>query len=151
MKIIALPRLPLGLSSSKERVHQLLTKAGIRIDGRRPWDIQVFNPQFYDRILAEGNLGLGESYVDAWWECDRLDEFMHRVLKAKVYEEVLGWPFLFDVLKSRLLNWQSKAKAFSNAGHHYDIGDDVYERMLDRRMVYSCAYWKEAENLDQAQ
>src|SRR4029453_8693820 len=99
MKLLALPRLPLSLSSSKERVQQLLTKAGVRIDGRRPWDIRVLNNKFYDRILAEGNLGLGESYMEEWWECDRLDEFMVHLFKAKVYEEVVGWPFLFDVVK----------------------------------------------------
>src|SRR5262245_11719792 len=128
MKILALPRLPLSLGSGRDRIEQLFGKAGVRLNGRRPWDIRVLNDRFYDRVLAEGNLGLGDSYIEGWWECDRVDEFIERLLRAKIYEEVVDWPFLFDAVRSRLLNWQSKAFAFANAGQHYDIGDDVYER-----------------------
>ncbi len=151
MKVLALPRVPLRLFSTAEKVQQLFAKAGVRIGGRRPWDIRVSNEKFYDRALAEGNLGLGESYMDGWWECDRLDEFFYHLLRAKLEEEILFLPFLFDAVKSRILNWQKKALAFSNAGRHYDIGDDVYSKMLGKRRVYSCAYWKGAANLDQAQ
>lgn len=151
MKVLVLPGVPLRLFSAAEKVQQLFAKSGVRIGGRRPWDIRVSNEKFYDRALAEGNLGLGESYMDGWWECDRLDEFFHRLLKAKLEEKILFWPFLLEAVKSRVLNWQNKARAFSNAGRHYDIGDDVYAKMLDKRRVYSCAYWKGAANLDQAQ
>ncbi|HKY62470.1 MAG TPA: cyclopropane fatty acyl phospholipid synthase [bacterium] len=151
MKVLALPRLPLRLFSAAEKVQQLFAKAGVRIGGRRPWDIQVSNEKFFDRALAEGNLGLGESYVDGWWECERLDELFHRLLRAKIEEEILPWPFILDVVKSRVLNWQSRSRSSSNARRHYDIGEDVYAKMLDRRRVYSCGYWKGAANLDQAQ
>jgi cyclopropane-fatty-acyl-phospholipid synthase len=46
---------------------------------------------------------------------------------------------------------QSVRKAFEVGEKHYDIGNDLYSRMLDKRMVYTCGYWKEAQNLDQAQ
>jgi len=151
MKILALPRLPLSLGSGRDRIEQLFGKAGVRLNGRRPWDIRVVNDRFYDRVLADGNLGLGDSYIEGWWECDRVDEFIERLLRAKIYEEVVDWPFLFDAVRSRLLNWQSKAFSFANGGQHYDIGDDVYERMLDGRRVYSCGYWREAATLDEAQ
>ncbi|HEX5034714.1 MAG TPA: cyclopropane fatty acyl phospholipid synthase, partial [bacterium] len=151
MKVLALPRLPLRLFSAAEKVQQLFAKAGVRIGGRRSWDIQVSNEKFFDRALAEGNLGLGESYVDGWWECERLDELFYRLLRAKIEEEILPWPFIFDVVKSRVLNWQSRSRSSSNARRHYDIGEDVYAKMLDRRRVYSCGYWKDAANLDQAQ
>ena len=151
MKVLVLPGVPLRLFSAAEKIQQLFVKAGVRIGGRRPWDIRISNEKFYDRALAEGNLGMGESYIDGWWDCDRLDEFFHRLLKAKLEEEILFWPFLLEAVKSRVLNWQNKARAFSNAGRHYDIGDDVYAKMLDKRRVYSCAYWKDAADLDQAQ
>lgn len=150
MKVLALPT-PLRLFSAAEKVQQLFAKAGVRIGGRRPWDIQVSNEKFFDRALAEGNLGLGESYMDGWWDCERLDELFHRLLRAKIEEEILPWPFLLDIVTSRLLNWQSRGRSYSNAGRHYDIGEDVYAKMLDKRRVYSCAYWKGAANLDQAQ
>jgi cyclopropane-fatty-acyl-phospholipid synthase len=50
-----------------------------------------------------------------------------------------------------MLNRQTKSKASNNASHHYDIGNDLYERMLDKRMVYSCGYWHTAQSLDDAQ
>ncbi len=60
------------------RAQRILTEAGkeagIDIGGSRPWDIQVHNPQFYDRVLSSGSLGLGESYMDGWWDAERVDE-----------------------------------------------------------------------------
>lgn len=151
MKVLVLPGIPARLFSAAEKIQQLFAKAGVRIGGRRPWDIRVSNEKFYHRALAEGNLGMGESYMDGWWDCDRLDEFFHRLLKAKLEEEILFWPFLLEAVKSRILNWQNKARAFTNAGRHYDIGDDVYAKMLGKRRIYSCAYWKGTASLDQAQ
>lgn len=54
---------------------EMLSQAGITINGTRPQDIRVKNPEFFHRVLQEGSLGLGESYMDGWWECDRLDIF----------------------------------------------------------------------------
>jgi cyclopropane-fatty-acyl-phospholipid synthase len=58
---------------------------------------------------------------------------------------------LVDAAAAILRNPQAKWRAFLNASHHYDIGDDLYQRMLGKWMVYSCAYWKGASQLDQAQ
>lgn len=62
--------------------NELLSRAGIAINGSAPADIRVKNPIF-KRVLQEGSLGLGESYMDGWWECDRLDMFL-----AKSYAQV---------------------------------------------------------------
>ncbi|MCC6273726.1 MAG: cyclopropane fatty acyl phospholipid synthase [Deltaproteobacteria bacterium] len=132
-------------------VARLLAKAGIRINGRRPWDIQVHNEKFYDRFLADGSLGVGESYVEGWWDAERVDEVICRVFRAKVDREMPSWALVLDTLRAKLFNLQRKSRAFFNAGSHYDIGNDLYEAMLDRRMVYSCGYWKGAADLDQAQ
>lgn len=56
--------------------NELLSRAGITINGPAPADIRVKNPDFFKRVLQEGSLGLGESYMDGWWECDRLDMFL---------------------------------------------------------------------------
>ncbi len=63
-------------TASKRRGERLLAGAGVRIGGKRPWDIHVHNPRMFSRVIAEGSLGLGESYMDGWWECERLDEFL---------------------------------------------------------------------------
>ncbi len=55
--------------------HEMLSMAGIEINGSRPFDIQINNPNFFKRVLQDGSLGLGESYMDGWWECERLDIF----------------------------------------------------------------------------
>jgi cyclopropane-fatty-acyl-phospholipid synthase len=49
---------------------------------QEPWDIQVHHLATFDRILTRGSLGLGESYMDGWWDCGAVDEFITRVLRA---------------------------------------------------------------------
>ena len=59
-----------------------LALADIKIGGTNPWDIQLKNQNFYRRVLDQGSLGLGESYMDGWWDCDDIDEFFFKILKA---------------------------------------------------------------------
>ncbi|WP_158782938.1 cyclopropane fatty acyl phospholipid synthase [Pantoea sp. BAV 3049] len=133
-------------------VQEMLRNADIEINGTRPWDIQVNNTEFFKRVLQEGSLGLGESYMDGWWECERLDTFFHRVLQAKLDQQL---PHHFkDTLRvaaARLTNLQSRKRAWIVGKEHYDLGNDLFTLMLDPHMQYSCGYWKEAETLDQAQ
>ena len=68
----------------KQAMQKLFRYADIKINGNRPGDIKVKNKRLYKRILAEGSLGLGESYMDGWWECKRLDEFFTKVLRAEL-------------------------------------------------------------------
>ena len=51
------------MGHAKETVKSLLSLADVEVDGDRPWDIQVHQPRLYDRIMAQGSLGLGESYM----------------------------------------------------------------------------------------
>lgn len=137
--------------SSEQTVRDLLERADIRVDGKRPEDIQVLNPKFYDRLLAEGSLAVGETYMDAWWECKRIDALVAKAVKAKLDQLIHGWREIWDTARAILLNPQLKYHAFYNAQRHYDIGADIYEKMLDRRKIYSCGYWSGAKTLDQAQ
>ena len=133
------------------RATQLLATADIRVGGGRPWDMRVHHPHTFDRILTRGSLGLGESYVDGWWDCDQVDEFITRILRARLDEQVgrAGW--LWASLKARLTNLQSQNRAWQVGELHYDLGNDLYEAMLDPSMAYSCAYWPQAQTLAQAQ
>jgi cyclopropane-fatty-acyl-phospholipid synthase len=130
---------------------QLLAHADVRIDGDRPWDIRLRHPDTIPRILAHGSLGLGESYMDGWWECERIDEFIARVLRARLDEKVGGAGQMLAALKARLLNLQSERRAWQVGREHYDLGNDLFERMLDPTMAYSCGYWAQATDLAVAQ
>ncbi|MDF1759816.1 MAG: cyclopropane fatty acyl phospholipid synthase [Coxiellaceae bacterium] len=131
---------------------ELLGIAGITIGGSKPYDIQVHNKRFFDEVLANGSIGLGESYMQKWWDCQSLDQFFFKVLSARLDEHIkFNMKLLFQVLQRKLFNLQSKRRAFNIGEHHYDMGNDLYKAMLDKRMVYTCGYWKEADNLDDAQ
>ena len=137
---------------NKVYLHQLLSQAGIIINGKNPYDIQVRDERFYNRVLSDGSLGLGESYMDGWWECARIDAMIARVLSADLHKQVRGnLPLLFNAVMARLINLQSPSRAFKIGEAHYDIGNDLYRAMLGKRIVYTCGYWRDARSLDEAQ
>ncbi|AGH73655.1 cyclopropane fatty acyl phospholipid synthase [Edwardsiella piscicida] len=133
-------------------VSEMLSRAGIRVNGDRPYDIRVNHPLFFKRVLQQGSLGLGESYMDGWWQCDRLDIFFDKALRAGLQQQM---PHHFrDTLRvvgARLANLQSRRRAWQVGREHYDLGNDLFSLMLDPAMQYSCAYWKQADTLEQAQ
>jgi cyclopropane-fatty-acyl-phospholipid synthase len=136
----------------KQLVQQLLNLAGVQVDGHAPYDIQVHNPDFYPRVVAGGSLALGESYMDGWWDCEALDQFFERIMAARLDKKVRkSKALLWAVVKARLTGMYGRARAFEVGRHHYDIGNDLFTVMLDKRMNYSCAYWQAADTLDKAQ
>lgn len=138
--------------SSKEFCLALLKQAEIPLNRSKKYGIDVKNEKLWDRIISKQQLGLAEAYMDGWWECDAIDEFLTRLLEINVLENMRPSPKLFaHWAKSTFINRQTKTKADKNAKHHYNIGNDLYELMLDKEMVYSCGYWKRAKTLDQAQ
>ncbi len=143
----------MSLSKYRNTFEKLLNLAEIEINGSNPWDIQVHNERMYERVLAQGSLGLGESYMDGWWDCERLDQFIYRVLNARLDKKIKkNFPVLYEILIAKFFNRQAGKRTYTVGKHHYDIGNDLFTIMLDKYMCYSCAYWrKEAETLDQAQ
>ena len=135
----------------RRRIQRLLSSADVLIDGDRPWDIQVHNEDFCARVLAQGSLGLGESYMDGWWDCQELDELFCRILRAGLDTRLKSWRDYLAFLRAKLFNLQKASRAAHVGRHHYDIGNDLYRRMLDQRLIYSCAYWNGASTLDEAQ
>jgi cyclopropane-fatty-acyl-phospholipid synthase len=136
---------------SRKRVESLLAEADVRIDGDRPWDLQVHDGRFFRRVLADGTLGMGEAYMDGWWDAARVDELIARILRAGVRDRVFTFKDAWSLLRGRIFNLQKISRAFQVGRHHYDIGNRLYERMLDPWMVYSCGYWSEADTLEGAQ
>ncbi|PWW81848.1 cyclopropane-fatty-acyl-phospholipid synthase [Prosthecochloris marina] len=135
----------------EKKLKSLLASAGIQINGPNPWDIRVLDSRFYKRVITESHLGIGESYMDGWWECDALDDFFYKVLRAKLDKKVSQLTRVLSNLAGVLINLQNPSRAFRVGETHYNIGNDLYEAMLDKHMLYSCGYWKGADNLDQAQ
>ena len=141
-----------GYKSAEGFVRAMLEKAGIAVGGSAPHDIAVHDNRFYARVARDGSLALGESYMDGWWDCAAIDQMMTRIHRANLPESIRkNWKYMAAVLKARLFNLQSPKRAFEVGERHYDIGNDLYRAMLDTRMVYTCAYWKDAKTLDEAQ
>ena len=135
----------------QSKIEALLGKADIRVNSDRAWDIQVHNPDLFGRIIGQGSLGLGESYMEGWWDCEQLDEFFYRLLDANLSSQVTTLRDKLFYVYAHLANRQKGKRAFEVGSTHYDVGNDLYERMLDKRMIYTCGYWQDADNLDTAQ
>lgn len=134
-----------------ELCRELLASAGIIVNGPNPWDLQVHDERLYSRVLREGSLGVGEAYVDGWWDAPALDQLMDRLFRARLDQAIRkNYVLIAHAVRARLMNLQS-ARPFEVAQKHYDIGNDLYGAMLDKRLVYTCAYWKDARTLDEAQ
>ena len=139
-------------SGDRQTVEELLKPAGIRVQGDRPWDIQVHDDRFYKRVLSEGSLGAGETYMDGWWDCEALDEFFFRLLRTDMEADFKwSWRHVWNVARAKVLNLQSLSRSREVGEVHYDRGNDLFIRMLDDRMIYSCGYWRNAETLEEAQ
>src|SRR3989338_7704617 len=125
-------------SSYRQAVQKILSPLDIQINGNRPWDMIVYDQETYKRILSEGSLGLGESYINGGWDSLQLDEFFCKLTKDKP-----------DI---KLFNPQREGKSKRVIDQHYNLGNHFYTQMLDRNyMQYSCAYFKDTDNLDEAQ
>lgn len=135
----------------KASLGKMLARADVVINGSRPWDITVNDDRLYSRVLGGGSLAVGESYMDGWWDCNALDEFFARVLTAGLDSSVEGWQDRVGLLTNYIVNRQAGKRSFAVGEQHYDVGNDLYQRMLDKRMIYSCGYWRNASNLDEAQ
>jgi cyclopropane-fatty-acyl-phospholipid synthase len=137
---------------ANELCRDALTEAGITVGGTRPWDITVHDERLYHRLLRDGTLGWGEAYMEGWWDSPALDQTMDRVCRAQLRDVIKeNWVLLAHAVKARITNLQSLSRASENAQRHYDIGNDLYEAMLDKRLLYTCAYWQNARTLDEAQ
>ncbi len=140
------------MNKQKQILMDLLELTGITINGQEEYDIQVHDESFYGRILKDPSMQMGETYMDGLWDVPRLDLMIDRLLRAR-----LGWKIrknkylAFRILMAKTFNFQSSSRAFNVGEKHYDIGNDLYEAMLDKRMVYTCAYFKNTDDLDVAQ
>ncbi len=136
----------------KELFSNLMEIAGITVNGDKPYDIHVHDDKFYDRVIQQTMLGLGESYMDKWWDCKALDRFIEKVLRVDLLSKLKqDWATTWNILKAKILNLQNTRRAFTIGKTHYDIGNELYLKMLDKNMQYTCGFWRDAQDLDTAQ
>lgn len=131
----------------------LLAAAGIAVGGGRPWDVQVHDDRLWSRVLRDGTLGAGESYMEGWWDAPALDQLIERTMRVDLSDQLRdNWRIVPQLVWSRLTNRQTLRRAFGSGQHHYDIGNDLYAAMLGETMLYTCAYWPPGvDSLDDAQ
>jgi len=140
------------MNRARVAIEEILKSADIRINGVRSWDIRVHNDAFYDRVVRGRSLAFGETYVAGYWDVERLDEMVERIFTSRAVEAAhIKFSTVIAYLSTFFKTPGAKNYAFAIGKHHYDIGNDLFERMLDRRMVYTCGYWKDANNVDDAQ
>jgi len=131
---------------------ELLALSGVKANGTNPWDIQIHDDRVYARVLSDKNLGFGESYMDGWWDCPRIDEFICRILSARLDEKVKGsLKLLIPTIQAVVTNRQGRLRAKDVAEQHYDLGNELFFSFLDPRNQYSCAYFNGTNDLDEAQ
>jgi cyclopropane-fatty-acyl-phospholipid synthase len=143
----------MAMSDTREQtvLVEILAAAGLTVNGGQDYDPQIHHKDTSKRILARGSLGAGESYMDGWWDCKELDEFYNRLLRAQLDVNFKTAAMAVNIMRAKLVNLQNKERSKKVALQHYDLGNHLYEKMLDKRMQYTCAYWKHASNLDEAQ
>ncbi|MEX2600362.1 MAG: cyclopropane fatty acyl phospholipid synthase [Balneolaceae bacterium] len=136
----------------KQLLRHYLGKADIRVSGNRPWDIRIHDERVYSQILAEGSIAAGESYMSGWWDANELDRFFEKVFEANLQDTIYKpTQIIWLSLKNKLFNTQTTSRSYRVGMQHYDRGLDLFSRMLDKRLIYSCAYWNDAGDLEEAQ
>ncbi len=138
--------------AQRKLIEEMLDIADVKIGGDRPFDITVNDPRLYAAVLGGGTMGLGDAYMDGWWDCQALDQFFARVMSAGLEKQIRkNKALLWAAFKTQVLNPQRLTKAFEIGEHHYDIGNDLFVKMLDKGLNYSCGYWQSATTLGEAQ
>jgi len=122
-------------------------------------DIVVNNKEMFVKIASNGELGLVESYINGDWDSDNLEKTISELiskldfLKNQIKKQSLNFIFMEikAVIKNRIQNNSIKSVK-KNISHHYDIGNDLFQKMLGKHMQYTCAYfYKPNMTLDEAQ
>lgn len=140
------------MTKIKKMADELLSTADVRIGGCRDWDVRINNENIYSRVLQEYSVGLGESYMDGWWDCKALDQLFAHILAAKLDQKVKkNFKMIMTLLSSKILNLQTKKRSQRVADIHYNLDNDLYRRMLGPSMAYTCGYFKDTQDLDEAQ
>lgn len=139
------------MATIQQKIINLLAMADVQVGGSRPWDLQVYNERLFTRLLSEGSLGLGEGYMDGWWDAASIDQLICNLLNHKISSKITPYKLFALKVQSKLTNMQKLTRAFQVGEQHYNTGNHLFETMLDSRLTYTCGYWKDADDLEAAQ
>lgn len=146
----------LSLGNPEKVVRGILEQADIQVNGNRnlEHDILVHDPSFYAQVLRDGRLGLGEAYMDGKWDAvnGRVDTFIEKASRAKLQEQI-KWNrhTILAALQARCTNMQTRRRSRHVAELHYDESGILPDPLLDPYNQYTCAYFDETDDLNEAQ
>jgi cyclopropane-fatty-acyl-phospholipid synthase len=107
------------------------------------------------RIMARGDIGLGEEYIAGSWDTDNIEQLVSLfLLNLDQLENFSDGNFLNRigfVIHNALVRRNSVAGSARNIKAHYDVGNEFYRLWLDRSMTYSSALYRDADQLEVAQ
>ena len=119
--------------------------------------IIVNNDAFFSKAMTKADLGVAESYMDGDWDTPDLEKTISNLIinKDKLVKHVYSPEYISLGLKNYIATFLPNYTLDSvkqNVEHHYDIGNDLYSKMLGKHMQYTCAYYhKDGLSLDEAQ
>ncbi len=128
-----------------------LARADVLLNGSRDWDITLRDTSALNRIAFMGSLGFGETYVDGQWDTPKLDQLIDKIYSSGIAGRKRALPYQYARVQQFFINQQTRRRSKKVGEEHYDLGNDFYEKMLCSRMMYTCAYWEGANNLEEAQ
>ena len=108
--------------------------------------LRIHDARLFRRLATGGKLGLGESYTAGEWDCNDLVGLFELLLRnAEAASQ--RHRTLRRVLEARprLNRRNGLLRARRNIAYHYDLGNELFELMLDETMTYSCAVFETPE------
>jgi cyclopropane-fatty-acyl-phospholipid synthase len=105
--------------------------------------LRVLHPQMYAQAAFGGTVGAGEAYIHGSWCCDDLVGLVRLFVANREQMDALdsGWAWVSRPLL-QLFHWahrNTRRGSARNIAAHYDLGNELYELMLDETLAYSCA------------
>ncbi len=135
----------------KSILSYLLRKAGLEPNGNSPWDPQIKDKRFYRAVLLGGSVGLGDAYINGWWECSDIAGFIQRIIKSGIHLRVPRVDVLLRKFRFGLFDVQDRNRSKRVAELHYDEDPRIFEMMLGKTNNYTCGRWNGVSTLDAAQ
>src|SRR6478752_5559401 len=114
-----------------------------QVDGSPEFVLRVTDPAFSRRLLAGGNLGLSETYMEGGWtlEKGRLDRFLTALALTNLDSMLRRDPRVLARVAAMRVH-HAVTGASQNVPPTYNVGAEVYELILDETMGYTCGYQK---------
>lgn len=155
-------RLLISILNKATHGHFLLKENGLVIaevgnrDDALQAEVNILDHRAYWRSLAGGNTGAGEAFIAGWWTSPDITQVTRFFARNLDMMDQWGKRFGWLLKPASLLRLIARANTFNQAKKnilaHYDLGNDLYETFLDKRMQYSSALYENAEQtLEQAQ